>query len=72
MWKAICTLFCLLLLACTQQPVKYVQQPVCPYGVPPITQSDYIVLSDPAQISDQFVDWVIANGLFCEKTGGNK
>lgn len=64
---------CLLLVLCGCTPTKeYVQQPVCPYGTPPITQSDYNVLSDPEVISNQFADWVVANGLFCEGAVNNE
>lgn len=54
----------LLLFGCAGR--DYIKVPTCPFGVPYMTQSDYEILSDPNKISDQFADWVIATGEFCE------
>lgn len=52
-------------VGCTR--TVYVPAPVCPYGPPYMLESDYTILSNPDIISDQFADWVVANGLFCEE-----
>lgn len=56
----------LVLLLCGCGGRDYIKVPTCPFGVPYMTQSDYEILSDPNKISDQFADWVIATGEFCE------
>ena len=60
----------LVLLLCGCAGHDYIKVPTCPFGVPYMTRSDYEILSDPNKISDQFADWVIATGEFCEGERG--
>ena len=48
---------------CSSSPVlKY----TCPYGVGWLTAKDYQIISDPAQISDKFADWLLKTNMYCE------
>lgn len=52
----------LLMLGCCKKEVVY----VCPYGVGWMEEKDFLVMSDPAQISDRFADWVLKTNMYCE------
>ena len=56
-------LLVLLMLGCCKTEVVY----TCPYGVGWMEEKDYILMSDPAQISDRFADWVLKTNMYCEE-----
>ena len=62
-------LLCVCILGgCSSSPVlKY----TCPYGVGWLTAKDYQIISDPAQISDKFADWLLKTNMYCEANDGS-
>ena len=62
-------LLCVCILGgCSSSPVlKY----ACPYGVGWLTAKDYQIISDPAQISDKFADWLLKTNMYCEANDGS-
>lgn len=53
--------------ACSRKTViKY----HCPNGVGWLTANDYQIISDPAQISDRFADWLLKTNMYCEAQDG--
>jgi hypothetical protein len=62
--RAISFLLCACVLGgCSGSPViKY----TCVYGVGWMTAKDYQIISDPAQISDKFADWLLKTNMYCE------